>query len=93
MSGLSALSDALIGLRRWSDPEVLAERNIVLGAQTAEYTKYLEEYRERARDRILKAFQYVKAAEREAFEINSFFVQRDEEISSLSSLPSDSDMD
>lgn len=93
LSSLSALFDAFIGFKIWADSEILAERNIVLKSKNAQYARHLKKYRTKARDKVLRVFQYVKAAEKKAFEVNSFFAQKNEKSSSFSFLTSDFGMD
>ena len=44
LHGLGALSDALVGRRKWSDPSVQEERNIVLGESKEAFDKYVTTY-------------------------------------------------
>ena len=41
LTGISALSDALVGRRRWSSPAALAERDIILGSNQATFDSYI----------------------------------------------------
>jgi ABC-type microcin C transport system permease subunit YejB len=64
MMSSSALSDILIGQRRWSDPEVIEELNVVLGSDNAAALRYIHEVRVRLMERY----------EQQEFGTNSFFV-------------------
>jgi len=48
LTGISALSDALVGHRRWSSPAALAERDIILGSNQAMFDSYIAAWRTKA---------------------------------------------
>jgi hypothetical protein len=66
----------LIGRRKWDDPEVLSERNILLGPNDQFALAFVNEKREKLVKKFLKAFYKLESIEREAFGENSFFFQR-----------------
>src|SRR5437763_8036330 len=48
LTGISALSDALVGCWKWSSPAVLAERDIILGSDQAAFDSYVATWRAKA---------------------------------------------
>jgi hypothetical protein len=77
MTSSSALSDALIGRRRWTDPEVIEERNVLLGSDDAAALRYIHEVRRRLMQDFVADFVKLERYERQEFGVNSFFVCRD----------------
>jgi hypothetical protein len=77
LTGLGALSDALVGRRRWDSPQVLAERDVMLGPDRQAAQRYVNEWRVRATRQLLEAFRAVVAAEKAAFGGRSFFYRQD----------------
>lgn len=69
---LGALSDALLGRRGRDSPEVRAEMSIVLG-ERLQAEQFFREWRRRAVEQVLRAFQDEKAAERKRYQANSYF--------------------
>ena len=53
MRHISALSDALVGQRCWDDPQVIMERNWLLGADAKASWSFVE----RCREKMAKAFR------------------------------------
>jgi hypothetical protein len=71
------LGDALIGRRRWDDPEVLIERNILLGPYDAIAFAYVQSKRQKTLKKFQKAFTKLESIERDAFGHNSYFLHKD----------------
>jgi len=76
MNSSSPLCDALIGRRRWDDPSVLVERDMVLGDNDAVARSYVSATRELLVKNFLLAMGQVEEIERQVFGSNSFFRQR-----------------
>ena len=70
----SALGDALVGRRKWTDPEVIGERDILLGNDDDAALALVEDIRGRMVRKIIKAFASLIKIEREAFGENSYFL-------------------
>jgi hypothetical protein len=77
MTSSSALSEAFIGRRRWTDPEVIEERNVLLGPDDAAAARYIHEVRRRLMENFVADFVKLERYERQEFGTNSFFVCRD----------------
>jgi hypothetical protein len=71
------LGDALLGRRRWDDPEVLLERDILLGPDHARAKQYVTEKRRKLLSKFLKAFAKLEPIERAAFGQHSYFATFD----------------
>lgn len=69
---LGALSDALLGMRRWDSPTVMAEMEKVLG-RPQEANEFLRQWRRLAVTKAISVFQHVKTAERKLYGTNSYF--------------------
>jgi len=76
MESSYALGDALLGRRKWNDPEVLLERDILLGADDNKANQYIAEKRRKLLSKFHKAFAKLEAIERSEFGENSFFLHR-----------------
>lgn len=93
----SFIGDAIVGARRWTDSEVILERNLLLGDDEAAALKRVQEIRERLTDGFLAAFPAIRAAEMTAYGSLSYYCNQDhprpppaeDDISSLSSGVSD----
>jgi hypothetical protein len=72
------LGDALLGRRRWDDPEVLLERDILLGPDHAAAKQYVEQKRRKLLSRFRKAFAKLEPIERAAFGQYSYFATLDQ---------------
>jgi hypothetical protein len=70
----SALGDALIGRRKWTDIEVMRERDILLGPDSKSAQNYVAGVRSRLVDQYRAAFSSMKEAEIIQFGQNSYFV-------------------
>ncbi|KAI9767399.1 MAG: hypothetical protein M1835_007046 [Candelina submexicana] len=78
--GLSALSDALIGARRWDSLEVMQERAFVLGSNREAARKFIKDWRRKALIAAVNNFRLVKKAEMAAFGTKSYFYRRDNNL-------------
>lgn len=73
LTGIGALSDALVCRRRWDSPQVLHERDVVLGGDRSAVKEFVLAWRNRAEKLAVEAFKTVEAAERAAFGAKSYF--------------------
>ena len=73
MPSSSALSDALIGRRSYEDPEVLMERDILLGDDPEAAQHYISHTRTQLVANFKSSYAKMVAIEQRAFGINSFF--------------------
>lgn len=78
LMGLSPVSEALMGRRRWESPEVEHDRNAIQGPTGRRLNQWLDDWRSWAAAKAIEAFQLVKGAEKEAFGPNSYFRQQEE---------------
>ena len=78
MKSGSALCDALIARRKWIDPEVLSERNILFGSDHQASLRYVQETRRKLLQNAREAFSKLESIEREAFGPNSYFLSLDQ---------------
>src|SRR6266498_5144946 len=78
INGLGALSDILLGQRKWTDPQVLRERNIILGNNRAAAKKFFLKWRITTVEVAISAFQDIKTVERESFMDKSYFYLLDQ---------------
>ena len=74
MESSSALCDALIGRRRWTDPEVRLERDILLGPDDVAAKEYVSRTRKRLIANYLDGISKLETLERAMFGSNSFFL-------------------
>ena len=79
MPSSSALCDALIGRRPWTDPQVLEERDIVLGTDDELALKYIRKTRVRLMENFLYSSHILEQNERRMYGENSFFAILPEE--------------
>ena len=75
MPSSSALSDALIGRRSWEDPEVLSERDVLLGPDVKASQTYIRNTQKKLVSNFKSSYAKMVEAEKRAFGINSFFNQ------------------
>jgi len=75
MPSSSALSDALIGRRSWEDPEVLYERDVLLGSDPKASQTYIRNTRKKLVANFKSSFIKMVDVEKQAFGTNSFFNQ------------------
>lgn len=91
---VSPLAGALVGARRWTDPAVRQERNILLGPDDAQASALAHSIRTRLVEAYVRRWSTLVAAERAAYGKDSYFnapqtTQHDEDSSdNLSSPPS-----
>jgi len=71
------LGDTLIGRRKWIDPEVLRERDILLDPDDIRVNKYVEEVRDRMVEAYISYFVVMVELERRHFGKNSYFSMMD----------------
>jgi len=74
-----ALGNALVGRRRWDDPEVLMERDILLGPDVDKAREYVMKKRQKLLKKFRKAFVNLESIEHSVFGENSFFLKREKE--------------
>ena len=74
---ISALSDALLGQRRWDDPQVIIERNWLLRADADPSWIFIERCRERLAKAFRRNMRLVRLLEREYYGENSFYYLRE----------------
>ena len=63
MRGISAIGDALVGVREWNSWAVSRERNIILGPDGDQAWKYVEDIRRRMKERWKECFKELVSAE------------------------------
>ncbi len=89
--GIAALPDALLGQRRWDDPLVIHDRNILLGSDKAAFDKYIAAYQTAAAQKFREAFMVMRAEEKRVYLHKSYFARVDSEPYVESDLTSDPD--
>lgn len=77
IGGLGALSDALVCRRRWDSLAVIKDRDLLLGGDTERVSAYIAQWRKRAEQTALEAFEVVKEEERRVFGEKSYFYHRE----------------
>ncbi|KAM0165182.1 hypothetical protein ACHAQE_002538 [Botrytis cinerea] len=73
LDSLGALSDALLGLRRWDAPEVVEEQEILFGEDRERAREFIGEWRENATRAVKKAFEIGKKTEIRVFGSDSYW--------------------
>jgi hypothetical protein len=73
LASTSALGDALVGRRKWTDPEVLRERNVLLGPDSVAALGYVREVRGRLVEQYEVGFRSMVRTEQEQFGEQSYF--------------------
>lgn len=73
MDSLGALSDALLGLRRWDAPEVVEEQEILFGEDRERAREFIGVWRENATRAVRKAFEIGKKTEIRVFGSDSYW--------------------
>ncbi|KAI9760825.1 MAG: hypothetical protein M4579_001455 [Chaenotheca gracillima] len=73
MTGAAPLSEALVGIRRWDDPMVLHERNILLGPDDEAAHAYVQDSRRRLLRRYEFCWQQLQLIEQAAYGVHSYF--------------------
>lgn len=76
LQGLGAISDALVGRRRWDNTSVVSELDVLFGESTDAARVYIQSWRQRAATAMTAAFQEVIALEVRYYRDNSFFRSR-----------------
>jgi hypothetical protein len=84
LDSTSALGEALIGRRKWNDPQVLQERDIVLGDDDGRAHTFVNQVRKRLVNRYLELFPVIESVERSAFGEHSYFRSRDSVLGGVS---------
>ncbi|KAH0563246.1 hypothetical protein GP486_002191 [Trichoglossum hirsutum] len=69
----SALGDALVGRRMWTDPSVLRERDLLLGSNCQTAMEYVNAVRNRLVEQYRKAFEIMVRNEIQSFGPASYF--------------------
>jgi hypothetical protein len=73
----SAIGDALVGRRRWTDPQVIRERDILLGDADILAHAYVDRVWAKMIERYEEAFEQLEITETEAFGENSYFRRKE----------------
>lgn len=73
LTGLGALSDALLGRIKWTEWSVYMELETLFGEDQAAAHQWISQWRKRASRQFVQAFQAVISAEKAAFGDRSFF--------------------
>ncbi|KAI9868974.1 MAG: hypothetical protein M1813_002797 [Trichoglossum hirsutum] len=85
----SAVGDALVGCRKWTDPQVLQERDILLGDNNKAAHSYVSRVRVEMVKRSKKAFEQLEVIETKAFSENSYFHRKKFRLSIRSGIDSE----
>ena len=72
-----SLPQALVGNKKWTDPEVISERNILLGSDDMKALELAKNMRQHLIDIYKHIFPLMEVKERSAFQYRSFFVGND----------------
>ena len=75
MESSSALGDALIGRRKWDDPMVIYEANLVLGTDDNAALQYVHETRQKLVHNYIRCVENMRQIEPMVFPNNSFVLQ------------------
>ena len=86
MESSSALCDALIGRRKWNDPFVIMEAQLVLGKDDEAAMKYIDETRKKLVDNYLRCVAKVWEIEPLVFPDNSYVLQNQQRQSAVSDI-------
>ncbi|KAJ5986731.1 hypothetical protein N7451_011096 [Penicillium sp. IBT 35674x] len=73
LTGLGALSDALLGRIKWTEWSVFVELEILFGEDQAAAHRWIQEWRKRASRQFIRAFHAIISAEKAAYGERSFF--------------------
>jgi hypothetical protein len=73
LRGISPLADALVGARRWTDPEVMRERDILLGDDDEKAWALVHEIRQRLVEGYLREMGHLRELEARLYGPNAFF--------------------
>ena len=77
VTGLGAVSDALVGRVRWTNPAVINDMSIILGRDNVAREQFIAEWEVEARVEIRRCMEMVEGAERLVFREKSFFYLRE----------------
>lgn len=77
MRNISALSDALVGQRRWDDPHVVIERNWLLGPDDDQAWRYVQHCRSKMKRAYKRNMALIRKLEKEYYGNNSFYYLRE----------------
>jgi hypothetical protein len=73
LTGLGAISDALLGRIKWTEWSVFVELEVLFGEDQAAAHQWISEWRKRATRQFVQAFRAVISAEKAAYGQKSFF--------------------
>ena len=73
LGSTSAIGDALVGGRRWTEAGVLAERSVLLGADSAAAFEYVKTVRGRLMAQFRQQFSTMVEAEMSRYGVRSYF--------------------
>ncbi|THV45462.1 hypothetical protein BGAL_0486g00080 [Botrytis galanthina] len=73
LASLGAISDALIGLRLWDAPEVIAEQEVLFGNDKTKALQYIMNWRQQAYTAAHEAFHIISKTEQEIFKGKSYW--------------------
>ena len=76
LGSTSALGDALVGRRKWTDPQVQRERDLVLGRDGVAALAYVKQVRGQLVEQYRAGFEWMKQTELEGFGEVSYFAKR-----------------
>ena len=77
LKSVYSLPQALVGIKKWTDPDVIFERNILLGPDDKQALEMAKGMRQHLVDTYKHVFPLIKVRERVAFQNWSFFVGND----------------
>ena len=80
IKSLYSLPQALVGIKKWTDPDVISERNILLGPDDKKALEMAKDMQQQLVDIYKLGFLLIKAKERAAFQNRSFFVGNEVEL-------------
>jgi hypothetical protein len=73
MESSSALEDALVGRRRWTDPQACKERDILLSQNDMRARAYVTAVREKLIMKYREAYGHLEEMEKRFFDEHSYF--------------------
>jgi hypothetical protein len=99
-----SLPQALVGIKKWTDPDVIFERNILLGPDDKQALEMAKDMQQHLVDTYKRMYPLMEVKERSAFQDGSFFVGNvvlqpeedlspDEESDSMEDLSTDEESD
>lgn len=93
LTGLSKLSDALIGRRKWTDLIIIQQRNPVLRPWDDKAHQWFQQCRAAAIRIMIETFRIVKEVEKLAFGPHSYFLRREQGLAAGAVMPPEIDSD